>query len=430
MLAGHFLPRGLALVAAERNRAALDLGREQNAPAIGRHLHIAELRPAGGIDADGGAQIDLRLLEADRAHAGPPVEIFRPPALERALKLLVGAESDIVGNDFVVADLDETVGGDGACGVANGVFSAHGFLCSKFAVGFQMQPSVALERRPEGLPIEAGLQRDVAQREHHAFFHRLEAADVEIGVRIGDQRGEIGRPLAHQVLHVALGLVGRAAEGEVDVDEVLGQIAERPEIRQLLLGAGAEEQHQLAALEFARLAQAAPPLGHRSHRRASGAGADHHDRALRMVGHQEAQAERPGHLDFVADVEVAEIVADDSARRAALVILQHPLHGERDVVVARPFAVARARDRILPRVMRSPVCTDAGREYTDRLPFEHREWHRRRNRARCDGCRSPCLLPSPARCRQPTRLPIASPPSGRRDWRKDFAADHGGITAA
>jgi hypothetical protein len=44
-----------------------------------------------------------------------------------ALKLLVGAERDIVGADLVVADLDEAVAGDGARGIANGVFSAHGF---------------------------------------------------------------------------------------------------------------------------------------------------------------------------------------------------------------------------------------------------------------------------------------------------------------
>ena len=54
-----------------------------------------------------------------------------------------------------------------------------------------MQPSVALEGWPDGLPIEPGVDRDVAQREHHAFLHRLEAADVEIGVRVGDERGEI-----------------------------------------------------------------------------------------------------------------------------------------------------------------------------------------------------------------------------------------------
>jgi hypothetical protein len=52
VLSRHFLPRRFAFVTAERNRSPLDLGRKQNAPAIGRHLHIAELRPASGIDAD------------------------------------------------------------------------------------------------------------------------------------------------------------------------------------------------------------------------------------------------------------------------------------------------------------------------------------------------------------------------------------------
>src|ERR1700733_6693253 len=241
------------------------------------------------------------------------------------------------------------------------------------SIRFQMQSPVLLERRPDGLPVEPGVDRDVAQREHHAFFHRLEAADVEIGVRIGDERREIRRPLAHHILDVALPLTGRAAESEVDVDEVLRQIAERPEVRKLLFGAGAEEEHEFAALELTRLAQAAPPLGHRAHRRASGAGADHHDRALRMIGHEKAHAERPGHLDLVPDAQVAKIVADDSARRAALVIFQNPLHGERHVVVAGPLAVARARDRVLSWMMRSSVCADAGREYADRLPFEHRK---------------------------------------------------------
>ena len=211
--------------------------------------------------------------------------------------------------------------------------------------------------------------------EHHALLHRFQAADVEIGVWVGDERRKIGGPLAHQILHVAPGLAGHAAEGEIDVDEVLGQIPERPEIRQFLPGAGAEEQHQLAALELARLAQAPSPFGHRAHRRASGAGADHHDRAFRMVGHEEAHPERPGHLDRVADLQVAEIVADHSAHRAALVILQHPLHGERDVVVAGPLAVAGAGDRILARVMRPALGVDARRNDADRLAFEHRKRH-------------------------------------------------------
>src|SRR6202021_2243889 len=81
------------------------------------------------------------------------------------------------------------------------------------SVSFQVQPSVALQRRPDSLPIEPGLKSDVAQRQHHAFLHRLEAADVEIGVRIGDERSQIGPALTHHILDVALGLPGRAGKG-------------------------------------------------------------------------------------------------------------------------------------------------------------------------------------------------------------------------
>src|ERR1700722_5119300 len=129
------------------------------------------------------------------------------------------------------------------------------------SVSFQMQPAVALEGGPDRFPIEPGVDRNVAQREHHAFLHRLEAANIEIGVWVGDKRRKVGGALAHHVLHVSFGLARSTAESEVDVDEVLRQRAERPEIRQLLFGAGAEEQHELAALELARLAPAPPPLG-------------------------------------------------------------------------------------------------------------------------------------------------------------------------
>jgi hypothetical protein len=59
VLAGHFLPGGLALVLAEADPALGDGGREQDAPAVLRHLHVVELRPALRIDADGGAQVDV-----------------------------------------------------------------------------------------------------------------------------------------------------------------------------------------------------------------------------------------------------------------------------------------------------------------------------------------------------------------------------------
>src|SRR5271165_7282813 len=104
-----------------------------------------------------------------------------------------------------------------------------------------MEPAVLLERPADSRPVETRLPGDIAEGENHALLHRLEAADVEIRVRIGEQRRKVGRAFAHQVLHVKLGLAGRAAESEVDVDEVLGQTSERSEIRQLLLGSRAEE---------------------------------------------------------------------------------------------------------------------------------------------------------------------------------------------
>src|SRR6266568_4644189 len=79
----HLLPGGLAVMSAERNLAALFLRRQQDAPAVLRHLDVIELGPALGVDGDRGAQIDQRLLEAVRSHGHPPVDVTRMPALER-----------------------------------------------------------------------------------------------------------------------------------------------------------------------------------------------------------------------------------------------------------------------------------------------------------------------------------------------------------
>ena len=75
-----------------------------------------------------------------------------------------------------------------------------------------MHTAFARERGADRVPGQTGLLRDVAQCEHDALFHRLEPADVEVCIRIGEQRGEVGGTLAHRVLHVALGLPWRAVE--------------------------------------------------------------------------------------------------------------------------------------------------------------------------------------------------------------------------
>ena len=71
---------------------------------------MPELGPPARVHADCRAQINFRMLEALRTHVVPPFEIVRVPCLQRAQQLLVGAEIDIVGDGFVVVDLDEAVG--------------------------------------------------------------------------------------------------------------------------------------------------------------------------------------------------------------------------------------------------------------------------------------------------------------------------------
>src|SRR5664279_312188 len=96
-------------------------------------------------------------------------------------------------------------------------------------VRLEVQAAFPLQRGADRLPRQAALLGDVAQREQHAFFHRLQAADIEMCVRIGEQRNEVDGALAHQVLHVALGGAGRSRERQVDVDEVLRQACQRAE---------------------------------------------------------------------------------------------------------------------------------------------------------------------------------------------------------
>src|ERR1700730_110837 len=110
ILAGYILPDRLAEMATKRNGAVVLLWREQNAPAVFRHLHIVEFRPALGVHGHGCAQIDQRLLEAFGTHILPPVEIARVPTFERPQNATILREADIVGNLGRVVDVDEVHG--------------------------------------------------------------------------------------------------------------------------------------------------------------------------------------------------------------------------------------------------------------------------------------------------------------------------------
>ena len=92
-----------------------------------------------------------------------------------------------------------------------------------------------------------------------------------------------------------------------------------------------------------------------------------------MVGHQETGAKRANHLHLVAHLQVAHVVGANTAHRLALMVFQHALDGQRQVVVTGPLTVARAGDRVLARMVGAPAGVGAGRDDADRLPLQHRK---------------------------------------------------------
>jgi hypothetical protein len=105
MLAGHLLPHGLAVVVSTRDGSVLHGVGEEDSPAIVRHLHVVEVRPALRIDAGGGTQVHVVVRRAFGAHVFPPVDVVGLPGLERALQLLVVREVDVIRDLVVVDDL-------------------------------------------------------------------------------------------------------------------------------------------------------------------------------------------------------------------------------------------------------------------------------------------------------------------------------------
>ena len=108
MLPGHFLPRRVPLVCAEVDLAIGLGGIQEDAPAIVGHPDEIEMRPALGIDADRGTQVDLVIVRAFGPHLAPPVQERGLPLLERALEHAVLGEADVVRDLFTVVDVHES----------------------------------------------------------------------------------------------------------------------------------------------------------------------------------------------------------------------------------------------------------------------------------------------------------------------------------
>ena len=104
IFAGDFLPGGLAFVAAEIYEALFVARLKKNSPTIFGHADVAELGPAVGLDAGGGAEVDLEVGGFVGAHVGPPAEEGGLPVFESALEDAVATEVDVVGDFFGVVD--------------------------------------------------------------------------------------------------------------------------------------------------------------------------------------------------------------------------------------------------------------------------------------------------------------------------------------
>ncbi|MDT4889276.1 hypothetical protein FQZ97_1259610 [compost metagenome] len=60
-------------------------GRQEDAPAVVRHLDVVEVRPAVGLHADRRAQIDVEAVRTVGPHVLPPLQVIGLPMLQRAL---------------------------------------------------------------------------------------------------------------------------------------------------------------------------------------------------------------------------------------------------------------------------------------------------------------------------------------------------------
>ena len=91
---------------AHRDFTIFDSRGQQNAPAVFRHLHIVEFRPAFRVDRDSGAQVNHRVLKVLRDQVIPPVYVTRVPFFQRLQHLFVLAQVYIIRDLGVVAYVD------------------------------------------------------------------------------------------------------------------------------------------------------------------------------------------------------------------------------------------------------------------------------------------------------------------------------------
>ena len=94
-----------------------------------------------------------------------------------------------------------------------------------------------------------------------------------------------------------------------------------------------------------------------------------------MIRNQEARAKGTDDLHLVTRTQITHVVGANAAHRFALLVCQYTLDRQRQVVVAGALAVAWTGDRVLARMVRSPLSVQTRRKDADRLPFEKGKRH-------------------------------------------------------
>src|SRR5258708_4504149 len=85
------------------------------------------------------------------------------------------------------------------------------------SVRLDVQPALGVQFRFECIPVQPVVAAHVAKGLNHAGLHAFESAQVDIAGVVPQQPRHVLAACQDQVLHVGLGLIGLAREGQVDV---------------------------------------------------------------------------------------------------------------------------------------------------------------------------------------------------------------------
>src|SRR5215813_6918534 len=105
MFPRHLLPHRLPEIIPKPDSPVRSRLRQENSPAVLRHLHVIERRPTLRVHRNCSAQINFRRVEVARSQPMPPVQEFWLPMFQCPLQRSVRTQIHIVRNPVLVVRL-------------------------------------------------------------------------------------------------------------------------------------------------------------------------------------------------------------------------------------------------------------------------------------------------------------------------------------